>query len=291
MEITERLELPCAPSELYPHVDDLDRYPSWMRLVHAAERVDDPEDRPAWTVELRARVGPLARSKRLRMVRSEAVPDQLVVFERAELDGRVHARWALRAELEPTPGRQRADDATVVQRIVVDRRTARPCARGRDQTRKCLADRRRHGRDHALNRPSSRRSSTSWEAEALGHRLARQHVVDRTLGDRAPVAQQERVRHPWRYLVDMVRDEHERRRRGIGSESCERIHQLFAASDVEAGRRLVEEHHRRVVHQCARQEHALLLTGRQGAERAFARGRATPIRSRHCVARVASASS
>ena len=103
MEITERLELPCAPSELFPHIDDLERYPPWMRLVHAAERVDDPDDRPAWTVELRARVGPLARSKRLRMVRSETVADQLAVFERAELDGRVHARWALRAELEPTP--------------------------------------------------------------------------------------------------------------------------------------------------------------------------------------------
>jgi hypothetical protein len=75
-----------------------------MRLVHAAERVDDPQGRPAWTVQLRARVGPLARSKRLRMVRSEAVPGRLVVFERAELDGRVHARWALRAEIEPTPG-------------------------------------------------------------------------------------------------------------------------------------------------------------------------------------------
>jgi hypothetical protein len=75
-----------------------------MRLVHTAERVDDPEGRPAWIVELRARVGPLARSKRLRMVRSEAVSDQLVAFERAELDGREHARWALRADLEPAAG-------------------------------------------------------------------------------------------------------------------------------------------------------------------------------------------
>jgi hypothetical protein len=104
MEIVERLEVPCEPAQLYDHVDDLDRYPPWMRLVHAAERVDDPQGRPAWTVQLRARVGPLARSKRLRMVRSEAVPSRLVVFERAELDGRVHARWALRAEIEPTPG-------------------------------------------------------------------------------------------------------------------------------------------------------------------------------------------
>jgi hypothetical protein len=104
MEITQRLDVPCEPAELYDHVGDLDRYPSWMRLVHSAERVDDPQGRLAWAVELRARVGPLARSKRLRMVRSEAVLDQLVVFERAELDGRAHARWALRAELEPTAG-------------------------------------------------------------------------------------------------------------------------------------------------------------------------------------------
>ena len=102
MEITQRLEVPCAPAELYDHVDDLGRYPSWMRLVHTAERVDDQRGRPAWTVELRARIGPLARSKRLRMVRSETVADELVVFERAELDGRAHSRWALRAELEPT---------------------------------------------------------------------------------------------------------------------------------------------------------------------------------------------
>jgi hypothetical protein len=102
MEIVERLEVPCGPAELYSYVDDLERYPSWMRLVHAAGRVDDPEGRPAWTVELRAKIGPLARSKRLRMVRIESVADRLVVFERAELDGRVHARWALRAELEPT---------------------------------------------------------------------------------------------------------------------------------------------------------------------------------------------
>lgn len=34
------------------------------------------------------------------MERSELVADRLVVFERAEVDDRRHARWALRAELE-----------------------------------------------------------------------------------------------------------------------------------------------------------------------------------------------
>ena len=33
------------------------------------------------------------------------VPDEVVVFERAEIDGRQHARWALRAELEPNDDR------------------------------------------------------------------------------------------------------------------------------------------------------------------------------------------
>ena len=35
------------------------------------------------------------------MALTEVVPDRLAVFERAETDGRHHARWALRAELEP----------------------------------------------------------------------------------------------------------------------------------------------------------------------------------------------
>jgi len=82
-------------------VDDLDRYPSWMDLVHDVSRVDGlaTDAGPAWDVELQARVGPFARSKRLRMVRAVHDAPTTVVFERAETDGRHHAAWTLRADL------------------------------------------------------------------------------------------------------------------------------------------------------------------------------------------------
>jgi hypothetical protein len=81
---------------LFALVDDLGAYPQWTDLVHAADRL--PGDQPAWQVELRAQVGRLARSKRLRMVRTECDPlRREVSFERRELDGKRHSPWILRA--------------------------------------------------------------------------------------------------------------------------------------------------------------------------------------------------
>ena len=101
MRTSESVVVPAPPSVVFAHVADLAAYPAWLGLVHAVESVAvSSSARPAWDVELRARVGPLARSKQLRMERTELEPDQLVVFERAEIDGRDHARWALRAELQ-----------------------------------------------------------------------------------------------------------------------------------------------------------------------------------------------
>jgi hypothetical protein len=48
-------------------------------------------------VELRGRIGPLARSKRLRMVRTVHEPGRHARFERRELDGRDHSAWMLDA--------------------------------------------------------------------------------------------------------------------------------------------------------------------------------------------------
>lgn len=95
MRTSESVEVPVPPDVVYPHVVDLAEYPRWLPLVHAAQA----DGEAAWTVELRARVGPFARSKQLRMERIEDEPGELVVFERAEVDGREHARWALRCEL------------------------------------------------------------------------------------------------------------------------------------------------------------------------------------------------
>ena len=101
MDIEARLTTPAAPSRVLALVDDLGVYPQWMPLVHRAEPVVGVAD--AWHVELRAKVGPFARSKKLRMVRSaydrtdgaERGDVARIVFERREIDERQHAMWRL----------------------------------------------------------------------------------------------------------------------------------------------------------------------------------------------------
>jgi hypothetical protein len=58
-------------------------------------------DGDGWTVDLRGRLGPFARSKRLRMERTVREDPSRVVFERRERDGRSHAPWMLTAEVAP----------------------------------------------------------------------------------------------------------------------------------------------------------------------------------------------
>jgi Polyketide cyclase / dehydrase and lipid transport len=105
MERTEHVVAPCGPERLFALVDDLGAYPSWLDIVVAAEpaaaAAGDPG--PAWLVELRGHLGPLARSKRLRMVRATHQPPARVVFERRELGERSRAPWTLTATVAPTP--------------------------------------------------------------------------------------------------------------------------------------------------------------------------------------------
>ena len=98
MDVHATLEAPCTADRLFAFVDDLGCYPAWTDLLHSVE--SDPAHELSWHVELRARVGPLARSKRLRMTRTEHDPvAHRVVFERAEADGRTHSPWVLRVEV------------------------------------------------------------------------------------------------------------------------------------------------------------------------------------------------
>jgi hypothetical protein len=87
---------------LHEWIDDLARYPQWLTIVPRAVTAEPaPGDLgPAWSINLRGKVGPLSRSKRLRMVRTTTGPHE-VVFERHELDGQEHAAWILRALLTP----------------------------------------------------------------------------------------------------------------------------------------------------------------------------------------------
>lgn len=102
MDITATLYAPVEPSALFAWVDDLTRYPDWLDIVPRAVAVEaHPNDvGPAWSVDLRGRLGPFARSKRLRMVRTACEPHRHARFERAEHDGREHSAWVLDAEVD-----------------------------------------------------------------------------------------------------------------------------------------------------------------------------------------------
>jgi len=103
MERTEQVDTPAPPAELFAVVEDLGRYPEWLDIVVRTTPADAlaGDEGPAWSVELRGRLGPLARSKRLRMVRTVHEPDARVVFERREPGERSHSPWRLTAVVEP----------------------------------------------------------------------------------------------------------------------------------------------------------------------------------------------
>lgn len=103
----------ATPAELFEQVAVLDNYPSWMRLVHRVTPLEPDAGRRAWWVELRAKVGPLARSKQLRMVRTVAEPGRRVRFERIQHDDRDHAEWILTAEV----GEQTADGTQLTMHL------------------------------------------------------------------------------------------------------------------------------------------------------------------------------
>lgn len=107
MDVTATLRADGVPAgDLFAVVADLGTYPRWLDIVGRAEpdAAADGDPGPAWRVDLRGQLGPLRRSKRLRMVRSRHDPDRAVTFERRELDGRQHSPWVLEATLDEGAG-------------------------------------------------------------------------------------------------------------------------------------------------------------------------------------------
>ena len=98
MDVTATLDAPYPPEAVFAWVGDLDRYPAWLDIVPRATA----DGEGGWLVDLRGRLGPLARSKRLRMVRVALDSPRHVRFERSELDGRRHSSWVLEAEVAAT---------------------------------------------------------------------------------------------------------------------------------------------------------------------------------------------
>ena len=101
MELTADLDAPCEPEALFHWVEDLTRYTRWLNLVNRVEpHTASADGEPAWTVDLRATIGPFARTKRLRMVRTVHDAPHQVRFVRRELDGRDHGSWELVAGVD-----------------------------------------------------------------------------------------------------------------------------------------------------------------------------------------------
>lgn len=101
VDVTAEMDALAPPEAVFAWIEDLGRYPEWLGLVSRAESVAaHPDDEgPAWSIDLRARIGPLARAKRLRMVRTEHEAPFRATFERRQHDGRSHSPWVLRAEV------------------------------------------------------------------------------------------------------------------------------------------------------------------------------------------------
>ena len=106
MDVTADLDAPVDAAAMYRWVADLERYPQWLEIVTRAVAAEsDPADvGPAWFVQLRGKIGPLSRSKQLRMVRTVADEPHAVTFERRETDGQTHSPWVLRATIEHRDG-------------------------------------------------------------------------------------------------------------------------------------------------------------------------------------------
>ena len=106
MDVTANVDVPVSVEILFGYISDLKNYESWLEMVHSVKPfshvASTSPDLDAWIVELRARLGPFARSKRLRMVQKICEAPYCVVFERAENDGRSHSAWVLSATVSQT---------------------------------------------------------------------------------------------------------------------------------------------------------------------------------------------
>jgi hypothetical protein len=96
--------LAWPPEVVFAHVRDLGGYPAWLGIVHQAVPAGDGDPQAAWLVDLGARLGPVRRSKRVRMVRVVDDAPELARFERIEGDGRSHSPWVLTARIEGADG-------------------------------------------------------------------------------------------------------------------------------------------------------------------------------------------
>jgi ribosome-associated toxin RatA of RatAB toxin-antitoxin module len=145
LDVVASLEAPHPASRVFGWVEDLERYPAWLDIVPRAVTAQvHPDDvGPAWSVDLRGRLGPFARAKRLRMVRTVHEAPRHARFERVEHDGRQHSAWVLDATIDG-----RGEGSTLTMRLhysgrlwvpALDRLLADEIERSRPRLLDCLA--------------------------------------------------------------------------------------------------------------------------------------------------------
>ena len=104
MDLEETIDLAATRPQVVDVLSDLASYAEWLDIVSLAELAGvEIDDRPVWMVELRARIGPFARTKRLRMVRTvlDIGPDRTeVLFTRREEGARDYSDWTLSVVVE-----------------------------------------------------------------------------------------------------------------------------------------------------------------------------------------------
>ena len=130
IDVRASFDAGVSAAQLFEVIRDLGTYPKWLEIVHFADAVDSEDGLQAWNVELRAKIGPFARSKRLRMVCTTDQSPTTVVFERRENDGKKHAPWVLRSVVTEANGTSTLDvhlhyggslfDGGIVERVLAD---------------------------------------------------------------------------------------------------------------------------------------------------------------------------
>ena len=104
IDVRASMDVDVPADAVFRVVRDLASYPQWLVIVHRVERDELEAGQHVWNVELRAKIGPFARSKRLRMARTIDEHPTRVTFERSESDGKKHARWVLTSEISTHDG-------------------------------------------------------------------------------------------------------------------------------------------------------------------------------------------
>jgi hypothetical protein len=100
MDVNTYANITADRSAIFDAIADLATYPEWLQIVASADRVapHDGDVGDAWSVVLVGRLGPLRKTKRVRMVRTVCDRETGAVrFERVERNGREHNTWVLTA--------------------------------------------------------------------------------------------------------------------------------------------------------------------------------------------------